>query len=1113
MKKILFIFLFICLIFAANSCKRKDTGGDEGGNEKENPVVAEINLLEKSVKLNLGETYQVKVEVKNATGSFTYTIEDPTIVSVNDGTVTALKAGKTNVKISVECNDEAKTKKDLTLSVEVVDNRVYNITYSSSTAGFSKASETIKPGETKALGTAPSIDGYEFVGWSLTDSLNSTFITELSNVENDVTVYALYKPLSHTITYASNIEEFSKKADTVEHGKNFKLGTAPSITGYTFRGWSLTLELKIVSELKNVISDMTVYAIYALKKYTITFNLDGGTYTGANTVEHGKTLQLGKPTRDGYKFLGWSLEKDSTEYITEIVGSSNLTVYANWKEVIVYPDGVYPISYDLDGGSWEVIHYTPAEIGELFMADFNESCGRSVAAADLDCSNIESSWFADMMKRESYRTKWTWLLDAIWTLAKAEDSWKASNANWDDGSTKGFYLANLNGYFTSTQHKDAYLGPISQNYADPDVSNVITAAGPAKSENTGPATYKKGEGVASLPTPVRSEYVFVHWEDAEGNVVTSISTTQEGEIELKAIWEHETIAENIEFTNVPADGMKLYSTLQLTWVVTPNDAVNKNVQFYVLTPEIVNVTEGGLVKAKSVGEAKIRIRLESNAEYESVLTISVWNGNYFDVSYETNSYVDIDDTIKLNAAYVDKAQNRKDVTWESLNTDIATIDANGVVTGKSAGVATIRATVSTNGSFTFDFFVTVLPTELSDALKFVIDNHHSNAQTTYDLGIGDGNPEYYYDVVGGVNNLIFDKFKVDRRYYDQLPEGTKNYGKMSSVEFITVHYTGNMKYSADADNNCDYFNELSYQASIHFVTGRTNLTDLTHQSSGYNADAYYAFAGLNELYGGWHATNKDDCVWDDASLNVEAGDPATPLISISSNNKYTINGRETSISIPTPPDGYTVNGNVLTVEGKQYSVFNQYGIRAKVVDGKYYIARTHWGTQRSPRAICTCGGNKNSIGIESCVDKGSDLEHTWHVTAQLVASLLVKYNLGFDRVVGHHFFSGKDCPQPFLERDMKLWYEFMDMVKAEYELLTTYKDAEISAAVVSGDGILRKNGLLVQNADAHSVTYEVTVKVGDKTEKITLATLVESYFKFNGTRKQESLQIEGFEII
>ena len=38
-------------------------------------------------------------------------------------------------------------------------------------------------------------------------------------------------------------------------------------------------------------------------------------------------------------------------------------------------------------------------------------------------------------------------------------------------------------------------------------------------------------------------------------------------------------------------------------------------------------------------------------------------------------------------------------------------------------------------------------------------------------------------------------------------------------------------------------------------------------------------------------------------------------------------------------------------------------------------------------------------------------------------------NLTIDRVKGHHFFDGKDCPQPLLENNMELWYEFIEILK------------------------------------------------------------------------------------
>ena len=917
--------------------------------------------------------------------------------------------------------------------------------------------------------------------------------------------------MEHQIIYRSILDEEFELIETVVDGATTTLADAPTVEGYVFQGWSTSSVYQLfVDKLENVNVDKTLYAWYELKTYQITYDLDGGTYNGQATILHGETISLGEAQKEGYTFLGWTKTKGSTSYISEIKGTSDMTIYANWQMNNLYPDGIYPITYNLDGGAWNVVYYTPTEIATQFLADFKSATGHTIEAERFDCAHMESSWFGDMMQNKTYLNKWLWLLNAIWKKAGGTDAQNPKTADFTNSSVKGLYIGNLCGFFTSTKHKDTYLGPESLDYADPAISNAICAAGPAKTKEVGPDSYKKGVGVSSFPSPVKAEYIFKGWVDQNGTKVTSISNTSEGPLTLKATWEHEVIALDVTFNNLPSDGLKIYEQLKLEWIVAPSAAVNKNVLFYSLTENILSVTEDGTIKAKAVGLGKIRVRLESNPSFEKVIEINVWNGNYFDVSYETVSYVAIGNTIKLNAKYVDSNQNYLNVSWLSLNPEIATVDESGVVIGLTEGVANIRATVINNPELTFDFYVTVVSLDLSEELQFVLNNHISNAQTTYNLNIGD---EYYYDVVGGANNLLFDDLKIDRRYYDKLPSGTKNYGEMSSVEFITVHYTGNMRYSADADNNCSYFNDLDYRASIHFVTGRTNLTDLTGVSSGYTEDAYYAFAGLNEKYGGWHATNGDPCIWDDTGLYVLEGDPLTPIISISQNQKYTINGRETTIKIPTPPEGYTVNGDVLTVSGKQYTVFNKYGIIAKVENGKYYIARTHWGTQRSPRAICTCGGNRNSIGIESCVDIGSDLEHTWHVTAQLVAKLLKDYNLGFDRVVGHHFFSGKNCPQPFLEKDMKLWYEFMDMVKAEYELLTKFSDASISSKAVKSDGILRDNGLLKQDANAHCVTYEVTIEINGVKQTITLATCVESYLKYDGTRAKESLQMQDYPII
>jgi len=822
--------------------------------------------------------------------------------------------------------------------------------------------------------------------------------------------------------------------------------------------------------------------------------------------------------KNGVATLAVDAEDNFFDGAPDLLNVTVTKVIEGFDEVPTYASQnttTYNLTYDLNEGIWPASYYTPAEIGELFIADFNAKNKTSLKINTLDTAHCDSSQLVKMLQDSTYYTKWLWLLTALYNVAgNGEASTNPATCDFSVWGVKGFYFANLYGFFNGCEHKESNLGTTSFDFSDPELSKPICALGPAKGVESGAATYNSNQET-ELSIPSKDGYAFVGWRTQEGKILKTIPAYISGDLQLTALWEKAVIAEKVVLMNLPVSGIRLYETLQLEWVVTPSNAYNQKVSFYSMDEGIFTITEAGLIKAVSTGTGKLRMKLEGNPDYVEYVDIVIWNGEYFDVSYDTNSYVDINKEIKLNAAYITRNGKVQKVNWTSLDENVATV-SNGIVKGITDGVATIRATVVGDETKTFDFVVTVLSSDMSEAMKYVVDNHYSNAFTRYNLGIGAGTPVYYYDVVWSANNILFnDDLVINRKYYDKLPEGTKNNGKMSSVEFVTVHYTGNMVSTADADNNCDYFNNLEYQASIHYVTGRTNLTELTGLKSGYSPNAYFAFAGLNEAYGGWHASDSKlgEHKWLATGVKVAEGDPEKPVFSISANSKYTINGKETTISIPERSDGIKVTGPTFVMGGKTYNSINDLGLAWKVVDGEYYMGNTYWGTQAAGQTLCNIGGNYNSIGIESCVDMGSDLVHTWHVTAQLVADILVRYNLDITRVVGHHFFSGKDCPQPMLENNQEIWYLFLEMVQAEMDKLTAYKDATISAKAVKSDGILRDNGLLVQDGDAHCVTYEVTVKVGDKEEKLTLATCVESCYKCTCTRTQESLQMQGYPVI
>lgn len=587
------ILLMFGFVFLLPGCKKTD----DNSNDPEEEVKVEINLTTQTISLKLGETYKINVEVKNANATYDYEIEDDSIISVENGVVTGLKAGETNLKVRVKCDDANETSKQFTVRVKVTeDEKKVTISYGANVEGFSKNDDSVKLGSDFTLGEAPVVVGYTFIGWSLTNSKDGEKITELKAVSEDVKVYAIYEVSVYTITYELDggtydgpttlvhgelmeldsakkdgfmfigwvLEPGSKRyvveiigskdltlyavfipkeytitydldggtyqgATTIEHGQKIQLGT-PEKEGHIFLGWTLERNSEdYITELTGS-SDVVIYAIFDAMEFTITFELDGGTYDGPTTVKYGKILQFDEPVKEGYVFLGWSLEKGSTNYITRIYCRGEATVYANWNVL-------YTITYNLDGGDWFYEYYTPAEIGELFMADFNAFAGYALSASQLDTDNLSGSKFGDFFVNEENRSKWMWLLQAVFEVAEGSDSVKPDEADFNDNTVRAFYLANFNGFFTSTKHTDTWYEKTGANFANVENSNKVLEEAPLKAGGAGPETYMEGVGVESFPTPKRDGFNFINWVDAAGGVVTSISETVTGNIALKATWE------------------------------------------------------------------------------------------------------------------------------------------------------------------------------------------------------------------------------------------------------------------------------------------------------------------------------------------------------------------------------------------------------------------------------------------------------------------------------------------------------------------------------------------------------------------------------------------------
>ena len=149
-------------------------------------------------------------------------------------------------------------------------------------------------------------------------------------------------------------------------------------------------------------------------------------------------------------------------------------------------------------------------------------------------------------------------------------------------------------------------------------------------------------------------------------------------------------------------------------------------------------------------------------------------------------------------------------------------------------------------------------------------------------------------------------------------------------------------------------------------------------------------------------------------------------------------------------------------------------------DGSYEYGDTYFNN--TYKAWSIGGGNRNGIGIESCINAGADYNVTLRKLAKLVAELLLQFDLSFDRIKQHNHFSGKDCPGVI--RHTGRWEEFKNLVKIEYFGKTQLQDVNFSYKSLTPELLDDTGKVLNKDMKAKTLKYEINVSYKDYTKKV-----------------------------
>ena len=198
----------------------------------------------------------------------------------------------------------------------------YTVTYINEGSEYHKEELTYKSKHEKI--EDPFKTGYTFIGWY---NENEEKVEYPIIVTKDITLHSKYEINKYTVTF--NDED---RISTKEVNYNNKV--EPVInqgkTGYTFKYWSKEKGGEEYNFNTPVTEDTTLYAVYEINKYTITYINEGSEYHKEELTYGSKHEKIEDPFKTGYTFTGWYTEnEEKVEY--PIIVTKDITLHSKYE--------------------------------------------------------------------------------------------------------------------------------------------------------------------------------------------------------------------------------------------------------------------------------------------------------------------------------------------------------------------------------------------------------------------------------------------------------------------------------------------------------------------------------------------------------------------------------------------------------------------------------------------------------------------------------------------------------------------------------------------------------------------------------------------------------------
>ena len=317
-----------------------------------------------------------------------------------------------------------------------------------------------------------------FNGWLYNNSLVevSTF-----TISSDTLFTASYT-YKYDVTF--KVDEQTHNSQIIASGNFASEPTEPTKIGYTFKGWSLDGQNIVNLNSTPITSTTTFIAIFEINTYTVTFDTgDTNTTTTQQVNYNSSPVEPTVPTKDGYEFEYWTLNKEDMVNVTDIAITENTIFYAvysyydfvattwsglenlNGRYVWTANDNVYYSNssnqyiLNKETNTWSSISWTILDTVITFNlsnvwtdnVNYYYTAGTNTYKINFETFELEkissstgiSNFNADYVWTDGINTYYSSGFSNHYVLNKETFTWEAKTWNGNHANISGLYIVNF----------------------------------------------------------------------------------------------------------------------------------------------------------------------------------------------------------------------------------------------------------------------------------------------------------------------------------------------------------------------------------------------------------------------------------------------------------------------------------------------------------------------------------------------------------------------------------------------------------------------------------------------------------------------------------------------